>query len=89
MLLKNTESYKTLKSAIRKELFWEIGNYHATITANFADKDTVFTIKTSVSESQYSQFLLGIEELCVYQLKNLYGMQGNYQSVLLDIKENK
>ena len=89
LLLKNTESYKTLKSALRKELFWEIGNYHATITANFADKDTVFTIITSVSESQYSQFLLGIEELCVYQLKNLYGMQGNYQSVLLDIRENK
>ncbi len=49
----------------------------------------MFNINTSVSETQIEQFLAGIDELCIIQLKNLYGVQGNYQSVQLDVKEAK
>ncbi len=88
-LLKGMESYSELKAALKKELFWENGEYQATITATYAEKQEVFIVTTSVSETQYAQFLSGIEELCIIQLKNLYGIQGNYQSVLLDIKDGK
>lgn len=88
VLLKSKDSYKKLKAAIEKELFWKIGEYRATVVAKFADSEEYFPIKISVSETQYAEFLAGIEEVSIIQLKNLYGIQGNYQSVLLDIKDD-
>ena len=88
-LLESTAPYKALKETLKKELFWEIGEYQVTITAYYADKEEVFTVETSISETQYSQFLAGIDELCIIQLKNLYGGQGNYQPVQLDVKDAK
>lgn len=88
-LLEKAESYRVLKDTIKKELFWEIGEYLVTVIAHYEEKDDIFTVKTSVSETQYAQFLAGIDELCIIQLKSLYGGQGNYQSVQLDMKDAK
>lgn len=88
-LLESSEPYKTLRDTMKKELFWEIGEYQVTVIACYAEEEKVFTVDTSVSETQYSQFLAGIDELCIIQLKNLYGGQGNYQSVQLDVKDAK
>ncbi len=74
---------------MKKELFWEIGEYQVIVISHYADEEKVFNINTSVSETQFEQFLAGIDELCIIQLKNLYGVQGNYQSVQLDVKEAK
>lgn len=88
-MLESTESYKALKNSLNKELFWEIGEYRVNIIAHYANKEEVFTVETAVSETQFTQFLAGIDELSIIQLKNLYGVQGNYQSVQLDVKEAK
>ena len=88
-LLESAESYKSFKDTIKKELFWEIGEYQVTVIAHYAEKEGEFTVNTSVSETQYAQFLTGIDELCLIQLKSLYGGQGNYQPVQLEVKDAK
>ena len=60
-----------------------------TVIAHYAEKEGEFTVNTSVSETQYAQFLTGIDELCLIQLKSLYGGQGNYQPVQLEVKDAK
>ena len=87
LLLKSKDSYKKVKTVIEKELFWKIGEYRATVVVKYADSEESFPIKISVSETQYAEFLAGIEEVSIIQLKNIYGIQGNYQPVLLDIKD--
>lgn len=87
LLLKSKDSYKKVKTVIEKELFWKIGEYRATVVVKYADSEESFPIKISVSETQYAEFLAGIEEVSIIQLRNIYGIQGNYQPVLLDIKD--
>lgn len=88
-LFKSSESYRSLKDMIKKELFWEIGEYQVKVIAQYAGAEKCFTVKTSVSETQYTQFLTGIDEICLIPLKRSYGVQGNAQPVLLDLKEAK
>lgn len=88
-LLVSADSYRIFKDTIKQELFWEIGEYQVTVIAHYEEKDVNFTVKTSVSETQYGQFLAGIDELCLIHLKSLYGVKGNYQPVQLDLKDAK
>lgn len=82
----NTETYRRARSAIEKELFWEIGKMKAVITASFENRSETFTVEFSVSENQYAMLISGIDEICVFPLKSLYGMQVNYQPVVVDVK---
>lgn len=84
----STESYRSFKGTIKKELFWEIGEYQVKVIAQYSGEEDSFTVKTSVSETQFAQFLAGINELCLIPLKSLYGGQGNYQPVLLDLEDS-
>ena len=77
---------KDARSAIEKELFWEIGKMKAVISASFENRSETFTVEFSVSENQYAMLISGIDEICVFPLKSLYGMQVNYQPVVVDVK---
>ena len=62
----NTETYRRARSAIEKELFWEIGKMKAVISASFENRSETFTVEFSVSENQYAMLISGIDEICVF-----------------------
>lgn len=86
-----TEAYKEAKTELMNELFWKIGTYILSITAEYGKTKKTFSFVFEVSQEQTKQLQHNIDETLAAPLKRLYGVPFNMQAVQakLDSKDGE
>lgn len=76
-----TAAYTEAKNELDNELFWKIGAYQLSISAEYGNKKKRFQFQFDVTQEQYQQLLHNINETLAAPLKQLYGIPLNMQLI--------
>lgn len=82
-----TPEYAEAKSAMEKQLFWEIGQYEVTIKTQYEKKIKEYLYKFEVNQVEHERILSNINESIISDLKSAYGVPFSIQTVYVEIKE--
>lgn len=82
-----TPEYAEAKSAMEKQLFWEIGQYEVTIKTQYERKTKEYSYKFEVNQVEHERILSNINESIISDLKSAYGVPYSIQTVYVEIKE--
>ena len=88
-LYKTLPEYISAKSELEKELFWEIGKYNATISAQYGKTAKDFLFEFEINRSEYEMLIANIEEVLVSELKRLYNIPLSMKTVQVEFRTLK
>lgn len=83
----SSEPYKTAKSLLDKELFWEIGQYEVTLEAEYGEEKVSFFYEFSINPDDYKRIEFNLAETLVKPLKDLYGRALTMQTVQVELRK--
>lgn len=84
---KSTSEYEHAKDVLNKEFFWEIGKYDIDIEVNYNKKIKHFYYTISVGEYEHSLLMNNIDEALLSPLKSNYGVNWEYRTAFVELKE--
>lgn len=85
----SSSEYKSAKSTIEKDFFWNIGKYNVELTTFYENKSMKCSFAFSISESDYEKLISNIDESLISPLKDTYMVMRNYQWADVELKEIK
>jgi hypothetical protein len=81
------DTYSCAKEAMKKEFFWEIGQYQAILEVKYGKKLKCFYYEFSVTSEDYTRLQENLERTLLCPLKDQYMMPYDMQTVQVEIKE--
>ena len=67
-------------------MFWEIGKYNATISAQYLKTSKDFHFEFEINRSEYEMLVANIEEVLISELKRLYNLPLSMQTVQVEFR---
>jgi hypothetical protein len=78
--------YNSAKEAMKKEFFWEIGQYNAILEVKYEKASKCFNYEFSVTPEDYNRLQQNLNMTLLCPLKDQYMMPYNMQTVQVEIK---
>ena len=83
------KEYGEAKEALNKELFWQIGEYEATLEVDFDKRTSQFKFSFTVNKDEFEALKYNLTQTLDSYIYRMYGSQAQFKSVQIEVKEEK
>lgn len=88
--LKKKQEYLSAKNRLMDDFFWTPGKYSLDVSLEYdKGKEITFPFEFYVSEQNYNDLLMNIDESLITQMKLHYNMKYAFRAPLVEIKERQ
>ena len=84
---RQSEEYHQASNLIKKDFFWEIGQYDIQICAYYGKSKKNYLFSMYVDENTYKKLQGNVDEALIEPLKKDYGVKLNFQNAVVKILE--
>lgn len=81
-------TYETALSALRKELFWEIGKYTVTLQVEYNHSTTNFMYEFEINAETTALLAHNVSETLITPLKKFYNVPFSFKTVQVELRED-